>query len=243
MNEQWRRDDLVDAVIDYAICAIDLSGYVQTWNVGAERIFGYSAEEVLGRHIATFYPKPAGKSKGPEGALREAISRGRSTEDGWLVRRDGTSFWAGWVLTRRQDSSAEPAGFALVVMDLTPRRQADEQTRRAVRMNDRIEIAQRVRTCTIGELFRITLTLQSLAAEASDLPRQRMERLITDIDDVILNLRKHILQTSSGRGGMTSTSMPGGQSMVGSGDRWLLQGPPRLPQGVGRRNGAHPDSG
>ena len=223
----------MDAVTDYAICAIDPSGLIRSWNVGAERIFGYPAGEVMGRHVAVLYPDLGGNSNLPERALREAIARGRASEEGWRVRRDGTTFWASWVLTRREDSSAKLAGFALVVMDLTPRCKADEQIRRAARVNDRIEIAQQVRTGTIGELFRVTLALQSLALEASGHRRQQIERLITDVDDVIHNLRRYILQTSSGPRWTAATSMQGGQGMVRGGNRRLALGPLRLPDGAG----------
>src|SRR5262249_5271884 len=89
---------VVDSARDYAIFLLDADGYVRSWNPGAERIIGYHEEEVLGRHLSTFYPlEDVAKGK-PERQLVIAVSEGRAEDEGWRVRKDGSRFWANVVI-------------------------------------------------------------------------------------------------------------------------------------------------
>jgi PAS domain S-box-containing protein len=116
---------LVQSVKDYAIFMLDPRGRVATWNEGAERIKGYSASDIIGRHFATFYPVEDVLNEKPKMELEMAIKEGRFEDLGWRVRKDGTQFWANVVITAVRDSDGELVGFAKVTRDLTERRAAE----------------------------------------------------------------------------------------------------------------------
>jgi PAS domain S-box-containing protein len=120
---------LVESVRDYAIFALDPQGYVLSWNAGAERLKGYTRDEIVGRHFSTFYP-PADIAAGkPAWELEVATRDGRVEDEGWRVRKDGTRFWANVVITALHDESGALVGFAKVTRDLTARRMAEETLR------------------------------------------------------------------------------------------------------------------
>jgi formate hydrogenlyase transcriptional activator len=122
---------MVQAVRDYAIFLLDPEGRVLTWNPGAERIKGYTNEEVLGKSFSLFYT-PADRADGkPEAALRIAASTGRHEDEGWRVRKDGSQFWASVVLTAIRDERGALASFAKITRDLTEVREAQEAIRRS----------------------------------------------------------------------------------------------------------------
>ena len=122
---------LVEAVRDYAIFALDPDGYILTWNSGAERIKGYAATEVIGRHFSMFYPPEAIASKHPQYEIEVATREGRFEEEGWRVRKDGTQFWANVILTAIRDESGRLIGFSKVTRDLTLPREAMEDLRQS----------------------------------------------------------------------------------------------------------------
>ena len=90
---------LVDSVIDYAIFMLDTEGRVVTWNPGAERIKGYRAQEIRGRHYSCFYPEEALRAGTPAHLLQVAAAEGRCEDEGWRLRKDGSRFWANVVIT------------------------------------------------------------------------------------------------------------------------------------------------
>jgi PAS domain S-box-containing protein len=119
----------VESVKDYAIFILDTGGHVATWNIGAERIKGYRADEIIGKHFSTFYPPEdiaAGKT---ERELEIAIREGRFEEEGWRIRKDGSRMWANVTITALRDPHGELIGFAKVTRDLTERREAEEKLR------------------------------------------------------------------------------------------------------------------
>jgi PAS domain S-box-containing protein len=116
---------LVESVEDYAIFMLDPEGKVETWNRGAERIKGYTADEIIGRHFSIFYPPQDVASGKCDMELEVASREGRFEDEGWRVRKDGTTFWANVVITALHDSSGTLIGFGKVTRDLTERRNAD----------------------------------------------------------------------------------------------------------------------
>ena len=118
---------LVDSVTDYAIFMLDLQGHIASWNSGAERIKGYRADEIVGRHFSTFYSADAVERGWPAHELREAIRVGRFEDEGWRVRKDGTQFWANVVITLLRGPDGTPRGFAKVTRDLTQRKANEER--------------------------------------------------------------------------------------------------------------------
>jgi len=117
---------LVGSVEDYAIFVLDPEGHVRTWNAGAERIKGWPAEEIVGRHFSTFYLEADIEAGKPAFELREATATGRFEEEGWRLRRDGTRFWANVLITALRNPAGDLVGFAKVTRDLSERRKTEE---------------------------------------------------------------------------------------------------------------------
>jgi len=129
-EEQARRFRLlVESVKDYAIFILLPDGRVSTWNVGAQRIKGYEADEIIGKHFSVFYPPEDVEAGKCDFELDIATREGRFEEEGWRVRKDGSRFWANVTITALRDSRAVLVGFAKVTRDLTARREAEELRR------------------------------------------------------------------------------------------------------------------
>jgi PAS domain S-box-containing protein len=120
---------LVETNADYAMFLLDPHGHVRTWNVGAERLKGYRAEEIIGEHFSRFYPQAKIDEGWPDTELELAARDGRLEDEGWRVRRDGSQFWASVVITALRDEDGELIGFGKVTRDLTSRRLAEERLR------------------------------------------------------------------------------------------------------------------
>jgi len=122
---------LVEGVEDVAIFMLDGAGRVSTWNSGAERIKGYRAEEIVGRHFSVFYPPEAVDAGTPARLLALAARDGRVEDEGWRVRKDGSRFWAEVMITALRDSEGAVTGFAKVTRDLTERKEAEDALRQS----------------------------------------------------------------------------------------------------------------
>jgi diguanylate cyclase (GGDEF)-like protein/PAS domain S-box-containing protein len=118
---------LVEGVKDYAIFMLDPEGRVASWNTGAERIKGYAAEEILGAHCSRFYAEEDVRQGRPSQELEAAAAEGRHESEGWLVRKDGTHFWADVVTTALTDKAGRLRGFSKVTRDVTERKMAEER--------------------------------------------------------------------------------------------------------------------
>jgi PAS domain S-box-containing protein len=117
----------VSSVVDYAIFMLDPSGVIVTWNEGAQRIKGYTADEIIGRHFSVFYPEEDARNHKPDWELEVAKREGRYEEEGWRLRKDGTRFWANVVITAIRDAEGRLRGFGKVTRDLTERRAQEIQ--------------------------------------------------------------------------------------------------------------------
>ena len=118
---------MVKHVEDYAIFMLDAEGRVATWNAGAERIKGYRADEIIGRHFACFYTPDDVRAGKPERLLQEAVSRGRCEDEAWRVRKDGSAFWANAVITALRDPHGTLLGFTKVTRDITERTRLEQE--------------------------------------------------------------------------------------------------------------------
>jgi PAS domain S-box-containing protein len=123
---------LVEGVQDCAIFMLDPEGHVATWNTGAERLKGYAADEIIGKHFSRFYPQEALDRDWPAEELRRAQVEGRIEDEGWRVRKDGTTFWASVVITALRDEQGVLVGYAKVTRDLTDRRAAELSARKLI---------------------------------------------------------------------------------------------------------------
>jgi PAS domain S-box-containing protein len=120
---------LVDAVKDYAIFMLDPQGRITSWNHGAERMKGYRAAEVIGKHFSCFYPEEDVRAGKPGHELETAAREGTYEEQGWRLRKNGTRFWADVVITPLRDHRGALVGFAKITRDTTDRLHADEAQR------------------------------------------------------------------------------------------------------------------
>src|SRR5262249_15029824 len=118
---------LVESIKDYAIFMLDADGLVSTWNVGAQRIKGYTADEIIGQHFSVFYPETDVRAAKTAEELAIAAREGRFEEEGWRLRKDGSRFWANVIITALRDRTGKLVGFAKVTRDLTDRRKLEQE--------------------------------------------------------------------------------------------------------------------
>ena len=124
-EERYHR--MIAEVQDYAIILLDENGYIQNWNVGAEKIKGYKAEEIIGKHFSIFYPKHDRDNNLPGKLLGQARENGKAIHEGWRVRKDGSRFWGTIVITALHGRDNNIIGFSKVTRDLTDKKIAEEK--------------------------------------------------------------------------------------------------------------------
>jgi PAS domain S-box-containing protein len=127
-------EQLVAGVTDCAIYMLDVNGRVASWNLGAERIKGYSSEEIIGRHFSEFYTPEDRANSVPNQTLSIARSKGKFEGEGWRMRKDGTRFWASVLVDSIYDSTGSLRGFAKITRDMTERRAMQEQLNQSQKM-------------------------------------------------------------------------------------------------------------
>lgn len=189
---------LVQSVQEYAIFNLDALGNVVTWNNGAERLKGYRAEEILGKHFSAFYPPEDVASGKPKQILEDAVRSGQREDEGWRIRKDGSRFWANVVVTALRSAKGGLRGFAKVTRDMTERHGREETLTKAkellelrveqraavlVRVNDelRTEISDRVRA---EEQLRASLDqLRALAARLQSVREEERTSIAREIHD------------------------------------------------------------
>ena len=120
---------LIDNLQEYAVFALDTQGRVLSWNSGAERIFGYPAHDIIGKHFSVLYPQEDLRSGKPWVFLETALKAGRIEDEGWRGRKDGSQFWANVLITVLREPDGGLAGFGAVVRDFSERKRAEEALR------------------------------------------------------------------------------------------------------------------
>ena len=130
-EEQYHK--MIDEVEDYAILLLDKNGFILNWNKGAEKIKGYSEQEIIGQNFRIFYLESDRKSMLPETLINEAANKGRAMHEGWRIRKDGTKFWGSIVITALHDNQNNIIGFSKVTRDLSERKIAEDQLREFAR--------------------------------------------------------------------------------------------------------------
>lgn len=126
-RERERLQLFIEEVSDYAMFLLDPAGHVVTWNEGARLLTHYREDEILGEHVSVFYPEEARTRGLPSRLLEEAIQMGRVEDNGWRVRKDGSTFWARTSTTAILDDEGELLGFGKVTHDLTAQREAQRE--------------------------------------------------------------------------------------------------------------------
>lgn len=165
---------LVQGVQEYAIFQLDPSGHVVSWNAGAERLKGYTSEEIIGKHFSVFYPHEDQLNKKPDRILATAARHGQSEDEGWRIRKDGSPFWASVVVTALRDAEGNLLGFAKLTRDTTEARQKEQALTKAKEL---LELRVEQRTAV---LTRVNQELRTEIAE-----RERAEKeLRTSLDQL-----------------------------------------------------------
>jgi PAS domain S-box-containing protein len=131
IQEQLRRDDaslrlMIESLTDCAIVMLDTTGHVENWNIAAQRINGYSETEIIGQHFSRFYPREDIASGKPQRVLDAVITQGRNEDEGWRVRKDGSTFWANVVITTMRSADGSLCGFVKLTRDVTERRHLEQ---------------------------------------------------------------------------------------------------------------------
>ena len=130
---------LVEGVIDYAIFSMDATGHIASWNTGAQRIKGYKADEIIGKHFSVFYTPEDRARDLPGTVLGTAAREGHFEGEGWRVRKDGTRFWASVVVTALRDEEGNLYGFSKVTRDMSDRKRLlDELQRHSAELELRV---------------------------------------------------------------------------------------------------------
>jgi PAS domain S-box-containing protein len=153
---------LIHGTTEYAIFMLDPAGRVSTWNPGAERLKGYQADEIIGKHFSQFYPPEAIDRGWPDHELEVARAEGRFEDEGWRLRKDGTHFWANVVITTLRDDAGNLRGFSKITRDMSERKRAEENARRLVQEETARRAAEEHAHIIHQERERLRVTLSSI---------------------------------------------------------------------------------
>ncbi len=181
---------LVDAVEEYAIFMLEPDGTVASWNAGAQRIKGYSADEIIGKPFTVFYSAADLNDGKPARELAAAAELGQHRDVGWRVRKDSSTFWANVVITAIVDADGDLLGFAKVTRDETDRKRAEDLSRQIELMNERDRIARDLQETVVGQILRAILRLTT-AASLIHHPdaTTRIGETIDDLDATLREIR------------------------------------------------------
>jgi PAS domain S-box-containing protein len=176
---------LVSAVVEYAIFMLDPDGTIVSWNEGAQRIKGYTADEIIGRHFSVFYTPEDRAAKLPTRVLQKARRHGQFRGEGWRVRQDGTRFWASVVITALRDESGGLQGFAKVTRDITDKHQEEARLRDYAREMAELERAKAQFLDFAAHELRTPLTLirgYNSMLEDGKLPPERVPQIAKSLE-------------------------------------------------------------
>jgi len=200
---------MVESVTDYAIVLLDTDGRIASWNIGAQRIKGYEAEEIVGRHFSQFYLPEDIELGRPQRDLALAEEGGRLEDEGWRVRKDGSTFWASTVFTAIRDQAGVLRGFAQMTQDLTERRRVEAELTDARLLSEKASLAKSEFLSSMSHEVRSPLNailgfaqlMESESPSPTQGQRQRIAQilqggwhLLTLIDEIL-----DLAQVESGR--------------------------------------------
>jgi PAS domain S-box-containing protein len=156
---------VVENVSDFAVYTKDLGGHILSWNPGVERLFGYAEDEWVGRHISIIFTPGDLQQGALDQELKTALEQGRSEDQRWHVRKDGSRFWSDGMLMLLRDEAGQPRAFAKIMRDETARYRAEEELRRS---RDELERRVEERTRELAETAQVLLgeVKERKAAEA-----------------------------------------------------------------------------
>jgi len=184
LSDEGRYRLLIDAIKDYAIYMLDPEGRVSSWNPGAERFKGYTADEIMGENFSRFYTPEDRESGLPAINLRRAFTEGRYEGEGWRIRKDGGRFWAHVIIDPILDPQGELVGYAKITRDLTERKKTEEElerTREALFQSQKLEAIGQL-TGGVAHDFNnlLTVILASLELMSKRMPEDPRIRPLLD---------------------------------------------------------------
>jgi PAS domain S-box-containing protein len=163
---------LVDNLKEYAIILLDPRGHITSWSSAAQRLKGYRAEEIVGKHFSIFYTPEDITGGKCERELEVAAREGRFEDEGWRLRKDGSRFWANVVITALRDDKGNLKGFGKITRDLSERKHAEEKLKQQSR--DIMEMA----TVPVVQVWEGILLVPLIGMLDSARTQQLMERLL-----------------------------------------------------------------
>jgi PAS domain S-box-containing protein len=163
---------LVSSIMEYSIILLDLKGQVASWSPGAQRLTGYCAEEIVGKKLSVFYTREDATKGTPDRELETATREGRSEDESWRVRKDGTKFWANVVITALRDAEGKLKGFGKITRDLTQRKEGEERIKRQAQ--EILEMA----TVPVVQVWDGIILVPLIGMLDSARTQQLMERLL-----------------------------------------------------------------
>ena len=232
---------LVEGVSDYAIFLLDPQGMVTSWNAGAERIKGYTREEILGKHFSNFYPPEDVNAGKPWLELAIARRDGRTEDVDWRVRKNGERFWARVVVTALYDAKGELRGFAKVTQDLSAQRHIQELEAAANRVNEFIAmLAHEIRNplapiqsaVSVMRRSAVDDAVQERMRDVIERQARRLARIADDMADIsrvtrgALNIEREPLDPAQIITRAVEAAMP---QIEAAGHDLQLDVPPALP--------------
>ncbi len=168
---------LVENVSDFAIVLLDTDGKILSWNPAAQRLKGWTANEIVGQSFTKFYPLEDVEHAKPKRELEIAAAEGRFEDEGWRVRKDGSRFWANVVITALRDQDGRLRGFGKLTRDLTERKQAEDRIRRQAQ--EILEMA----TVPIVQVWKGIVLVPLIGTLDSARTQQLMERLLDRVTE------------------------------------------------------------
>lgn len=182
---------LVDSVQDYAIFRLDVDGRVATWNIGAERIKGYTAEQIIGRHFSVFFNSEDLVAGKPAKELEVAQREGRAEDEGWRVRNDGSLFWANVVITALLNEEGTLVGYAKITRDMTDKRKGDALELADRQKNEFLamlahELRNPLAPISNGlQLLKLPGIEPTVVREATEMMERQLYHLVRLVDDLL----------------------------------------------------------
>jgi len=202
LSEQQRFQLLINSITDYAIYMLDREGRITTWNPGAQRFKGYTADEIIGQNFSLFFTQADREARLPQKALAASLAEGRFEAEGWRVRKDGSRFYVNAVLDPIYDPDGNHIGFAKITRDLTERKMAQEEldeTRAALVQSQKLQALGEL-TGGIAHDFNNLMTVVAGSADfllrKPDLPFEKRRQYLEAISETAeraTTLTSHLL--------------------------------------------------
>jgi len=213
---------LLDGIRDYAVYMLDCEGHVVSWNSGADRITGYQAEEIIGKHVSCFYLPTDVDRNLPSETLQQAQATGHHEGQGWRVRKDGSTFWANVVIAALHDENGGLSGYSNVVCDITNRKQAEDKLRSHAALLDQASDAIIVRDAESRVMFINRAAQHMYGVSAEEATGRLSHELLKTRFPVALAAIELALETEGDwEGELRHTTNQGVEVVVAS--RWTLQ--------------------